>query len=206
MADLSLDDDQKQRLAAALGTTAEDEAFAQRLATLEQIALDEYVDWILSIRRFETPAALDRHRILELFGRVRREAPTVERLANDLDISESRATSLLSRMRYGDARLIRHLTYEAALAELERQLASVTASNNRKDIWVTAETGRVVSEANTAIMLDYEGRGENGAFAGAELASRPAATRTGQEWVASERMWGFIVEWIRAAANRLQDA
>jgi hypothetical protein len=194
-----------ERLAAALGTTVDDEAFTQRVARLEQIALDEYVDWILSVRRFETPAALDRHRILELFGTVRQQAPTVESLANDLDISESRATSLLSRMRYGDARLIRRLTYVAANTELQKQLGSVEAFNNRKDVWVSAETGRAISEANTAIMLDHDARKEGGRFAGAELAERPSATRTGQEWVASERMWELILAWIEAAAERLGD-
>jgi hypothetical protein len=195
-----------QRLAAGLGTEVDSEAFAERVELLEQIALDEYVEWILSLRRFETSAALDRHRILELFGKVRQQAPTVESLADDLDISESRATSLLSRMRYGDARLIRRLTYVAAQAELRRQLASVEPFNNRKDVWVSAETGRTISEANTAIMLDHGARKDGGRFAGAELAERPSATRTGQEWVASERMWDLILAWIQAAAERLGDA
>jgi hypothetical protein len=205
VAKLSLTKPEKQRLAAALGTTVASEVFAERVVLLEQIALDEYVDWLLSVRRFETAAALDRHRILELFGTVRQEAPTVESLADDLDISESRAASLLSRMRYGDARLIRRLTYVAALAELQRQLASVEAFNNRKDVWVSAETGRAVSEANTAIMLDHDARKEGGSFAGAELAERPSATRTGQEWVASELMWELIIAWIEASVERLGD-
>jgi hypothetical protein len=205
MAELSLGDPDKARLAAALGTTVEAAEFTERLTLLEQLALDEYVDWILSRHRFETTAALDRHRILELFGRIRREAPTIESLANDLDISEARATSLLSRMRYGDARQIRRLTYVAAKAELDRQLASAALSNNRKDVWVTAETGRAISEANTAIMLDKEARKPGQPLARAELAVRMSATRTGQEWVASKDMWELIGKWLDAAAERLSD-
>jgi hypothetical protein len=180
LAELDLTESEEKRLAAALGTTVDDDAFSERVDALEQVALDEYVDWLLSRRRFETAASLDRHRLLALFGRIRNEAPTVEALANDLDISESRATSLLSRMRYGDARMIRQLTYEAARAELGRQLATVEVSNGRKDIWVSADTGRVVNEANTAIMMDQEGRQEGGPLEGAELAERPSSTRTGQ--------------------------
>jgi hypothetical protein len=200
---LSLSDNERERLARALGTTAGGESFNERVAQLEQLALDEYVDWILSRRRFTTPAELDLHRILELFGKIRNEAPTIEALANELEISESRATSLLSRMRYGEARLIRRLTYAAARAELSRQLEAVEAVNARKDIWVSVETGRAISEANTAIMLDHEGRRDGGVFEGAELAERPFATRTGQEWVASERMWELIDGWLEQRVEQL---
>jgi hypothetical protein len=205
LAELSLTENERKRLAAALGTTVDDNAFDERVAELEQIALDEYVDWLLSRRRFETAASLDRHRLLALFGRIRKEAPTVEALANDLAISESRATSLLSRMRYGDARMIRKLTCEAARVELQRQLATVEATNGRKDIWVTADTGRVVDEANTAIMMDQQGRQDGGPLEGAELAQRPASSRTGQEWVASEKMWELIDGWLEEQVNRLGD-
>jgi hypothetical protein len=203
MADLSLSSDDRARLAEALGCEVDTETFEERVGLLEQLALDEMVNWVLGRQRFETISALDRHRILEIFARVRRQAPTVEALANELAISESRATSMLSRMRYGEARLIRRLTYEAALADVRTRVANVAVHNNRKFIWVTSETGRAIDEANTSIMMDYEGRREGGRYVGAEKAERTSVTRTGQEWSASERMWQYIETRIAESAEQL---
>ena len=150
-----LSEAEKRRLAAALGTSVDDpEKFASAEEQLREVAYDEMVDWILGRRRFESTSALDRHRVLTLFAEVREQAPTVEALANDLDIAESRAVSMLSRMRYGDARLIRGLTYRAAVTELEAQIAAGDAEQGQKLVWVSADTGRLVDEANGSIMRD----------------------------------------------------
>lgn len=186
-----------------LGTTPEADDFTPRLERLREMAFAEIVDWALSRRRFESVSALDMHRILGLFGDIRDEAPTVELLANDLSISESRAVALVSRMRYGDARRIRRLTYVAARRDLDAQLASAAAKSGRKLIWVKSDTGRVIDEANTAIMVDQLGRGEGGAYEGAEKAERTDSTRTGQSWSASERMWTLIGAWIDTQAAEL---
>ena len=127
----------------------------------------------------------------------------MELLADELNIGESRGVALLSRMRYGDARLIRRLTYKAAHADLEAQLASAASKGGGKLIWVKSDTGRIIDEANTAIMVDQLGRGEGGRYVGAEKAERTDSTRTGQSWSASDRMWTLIAGWIEAQAARL---
>lgn len=194
---------EQRRLAAALGTTPDAEAFASRLERLTEIALRELVDWAIARRRFESVSAIDMHRILALFGEIREEAPTVELLANQLNISESRAVALLSRMRYGEMRLIRRLTYLAAHRDLDAQLQSATSKSGRKIVWVKSDTGRIVDEANTAIMIDQLGRGEKGRYAGAEKAERTDSTRTGQAWTASDRMWELIAGWIETESATL---
>jgi hypothetical protein len=203
MPTVNLKEDEERRLAAVLGTEPSTEDFRARLEQLEGLALRELIDWAISRRRFESVSAIDMHRILAIFGEIREEAPTVELLANQLSISESRAVALLSRMRYGDARLIRRLTYLAARSDLDAQLASAPSKNGRKAVWVTSDTGRIIDEANTAIMIDQVGRAEGGQYKGAEKAERTDSTRTGQSWTASETMWKFIVGWIDAQAQTL---
>jgi len=151
---VDLTPDERRRLAAALGTTSDAADYESRLELFKELAMRELVDWAISRRRFESVSAIDVHRILALFGEIREEAPTVEALANELSISESRAVALLSRMRYGDARLIRRLTYVAAGRDLQAQLASAALKSGRKLIWVKSDTGRIIDEANTAIMVD----------------------------------------------------
>ena len=200
---LELTADEERRLAAALGTTPNADTFSGRVQQLQAFALRELIDWAIARRRFESVSAIDVHRILTIFGEIREEAPTVELLANQLSISESRAVALLSRMRYGDARLIRRLTYLAARRDLDVQLASAAAMAGRKVVWVKSDTGRIVDEANTAIMIDQVGRADGGQHEGAEKAERTDSTRTGQSWTASEKMWGFILAWIEAQAKTL---
>ncbi len=151
---MDLTPDERRRLAAALGTTSDAADYEPRLGLFKELAMRELVDWAISRRRFESVSAIDVHRILALFGEIREEAPTVEALANELSISESRAVALLSRMRYGDARLIRRLTYVAAGRDLQAQLASAALKSGRKLVWVKSDTGRIIDEANTAIMVD----------------------------------------------------
>ncbi len=151
---MDLTPDERRRLAAALGTTSDAADYESRLELFKELAMRELVDWAISRRRFESVSAIDVHRILTLFGEIRDEAPTVEALANELSISESRAVALLSRMRYGEARLIRRLTYVAAGRDLQAQLTSAALKSGRKLVWVKSDTGRIIDEANTAIMVD----------------------------------------------------
>jgi hypothetical protein len=69
---LGLSDAEKQRLARALGTAPESDEFVSRVEALSNEAIREVVDWILARTRFE----LERHRIPQIFGKIRREAPT----------------------------------------------------------------------------------------------------------------------------------
>jgi hypothetical protein len=189
---MSLSENEKRRLALALGTTLDGE-FEARLEQLKEVALDELVDWILARRRFDSISAIDRHRVLQIFGAIRKEAPTVQALVEQIGISESRAVSLLSRLRYGEARTVRALMITGALREIEEALGSAgELASGRKFIWVSADTGRMIDEANTAIMLDHAGRASGGRFEGAEKAERAEASRTGQAWSTTTKMWNYI--------------
>lgn len=198
---IPLNEDDLDQLAQALGISKDDvEAFEERLASLSEFALHEYVDWILARRRFESPSALDRHRILEIFGSIREEAPTVEKLVDDLGVSESRAVSLLSRLRYGHARLVRRLQYKAAATEIRECLQIPEEHEARLHLGVTPDTGRIIDEANTAIMMAVIERQPGGRYEGAEKAVRVEAARTGHFWSSKEAMWDMILEWIDARA------
>jgi hypothetical protein len=193
---LGLSKAEKQRLARALGAVPGNEDAAKRVEQLAKLALRELVDWILARTRYESISALERHRVLQIFGQIRGEAPTVESLSNELDISESRAVSFLSRMKFGAARLIRGLQYASAKGELKAQLDTGDRHDGRKHVWISADTGRRIEEANTAIMMDQLGRRNGGAYEQAEKAERVDTTRTGQYWSASDRMWRYIVSWL----------
>jgi hypothetical protein len=195
---------EERRLAIALGVSPDDQsAVDDAKKELANLAYDEFVDWILGRRRFESVSALDRHRVLSLFALIRKEAPTVEALANELEISESRAVSMLARMRYGDARTIRALAYQAAKAELEVRVPEGDTNDGLRLVWVTADTGRLVDEANGSIMLDLEGRQEGGPYAGAQLARRVEAVRGSQQWEAADSMWEMIQRWLMERAEQL---
>jgi hypothetical protein len=199
-----LSESEERRLAIALGAAPDDETAVEKAKKeLESLAYDEFVDWILGRRRFESVSALDRHRILNIFGRVRGQAPTVEVLANELDISESRAVSMLSRMRYGDARTIRALTYKAAAEEVATRWPEAHDEGGLKQVWVTADTGRLVDEANGSIMLDREGQQQGGSYEGAQLARKLEAARGSQQWEATEKMWEMIQSWLAERAEDL---
>lgn len=94
---LGLTEAELDRLAHALGAPKTQEAFDQRLEALQELALREWVDWILSKRRFDSISSLERDRLLLIFGKVRTEAASTEALVEEFDITESRAVSLLSR-------------------------------------------------------------------------------------------------------------
>lgn len=179
-----------------LGTQAEAPDHEQRIDTLRELAFEEYVDWLLARKRFESVSALDHKRILEVFSRIRVEAPSVETLSNDFGISESRAVSMLSRMRYGSARIIRQLQYAAAGTEIQEQRQNVAAEDGLLFLWLRRETARIVEEANTAIMRDTAARQANGKYEGAELARKSEPGRYDEQWSASPKMWDHIVSWI----------
>lgn len=130
LAGLKLGPEQLEQLKTALGSPTTEEEFAQRLLKIGAAALKEYVDWMLAIRRFSSSSELDAARVLEIFAHVRVEPPTVESLAAELAIPESRAMALLSRMRYGDARMLRSLAFTAAAAKI-RQWIDLSDAGDR---------------------------------------------------------------------------
>lgn len=199
-----LSDSETLRLARALGTSPDDSAaFSKAEKNLREAAYEEIVDWILGRRRFESISALDRHRVITIFAKIRQEAPTVEALANEFEISESRAVSMVSRMRYGDARLIRGLAYRAAIQELEVQIPAGTEDHGQRLVWVSTDTARLVDEANGSIMRDIEGQKPGGPYAKPQLARREESGRISQQWRAAPRTWDMIVHWLNERAQEL---
>ncbi|HWP64186.1 MAG TPA: hypothetical protein VNO86_12015, partial [Candidatus Binatia bacterium] len=64
----NLDSSDRDRLARALGVKqADDPTFQQRLQALGAMALEEWVDWILSRRRPSTVSSLELERLIVIF-------------------------------------------------------------------------------------------------------------------------------------------
>lgn len=193
---MELSTEEGERLAAMLGTTVGAADYSEKLEQLKELAFEEYVEWLLARRRFESVSALDHKRVLEVFSKIRGEAPSVSILANEFDLSESRAVSMLSRMRYGNARVIRQLQYEAARRELRAQREGVGLDNGLNYLWLKRETARIVEEANTSIMRDTTARSAGGRFEGAELARKTEPGRFDEQWATTPKMWDLIDLWI----------
>lgn len=198
---MDLSKEEEQRLAAMLGADVGTADYEARVEKLKELAFAEYVDWLLARRRFESVSALDHKRILEVFSQIRREAPSVAILANEFDVSESRAVSMLSRMRYGNARIIRQLAREAACRELKEQRQTASLDNGLNYLWLRRETARLVEEANTSIMRDTESRKPGGKYEGAELARRTEPGRFDEQWATTPKMWDLIEAWIGAQSS-----
>lgn len=111
--------------------------------------------------------------------------------------------SLLSRMRFGAARRIRGLRYASAKQELENQLSSGDKDDGQIHVWVSRDTGRLIEEANTAIMIDQQAKRAGGKYEGAVKANRVERTGTGQAWQATEKMWHYILDWLEEQATSL---
>lgn len=120
--------------------------------TLCRVAFDEIISWLLGKRRFDGISALDQHRVLHLFATITGEAPSVEEIVNALGIPEARAVAMLSRLRYGEARLLRALVYKSAAREIRERLNGAPISSGRKTIYVSVDKGSCIEEANMTIM------------------------------------------------------
>jgi hypothetical protein len=196
LSELGLTVAEQAALRGALGAQ-DDKALAERLARLRKNALSEYVEWLTGRRRFNSLSELDTYRILHLFLDIREQVPTVESLVSEIGLSAGRATSLLSRLRYGEARALRKLAMREAHAELVRQLDAAQENSGRKAVWVSAEVYDIVFEAAGEIMQATEEHATGRKWVQAEMPtgnrSRFVSTVT-----AATKMWGYVLSVIES--------
>ena len=194
---LGLDAADASRLATALGATTNDET-VKRLSTLQELALREWVEWILSIKRFATISELDGARVLALFLTIRAEYPTIDQLVDELGIPSSRAVSLLGRLKYGEGRALGRLARESAIEEIQRRLSERSADGDgRKALLLTKSAYDEAEVADFEIMSEPQLHGKGKRFAGAEAADFSSKTRQGGTVRASEKMWEYMVDVIK---------
>jgi len=195
-----LNENEQAILARALGTEKDSDDFESRLSELVGLAFQELTEWILGHQRFNSVTELDKNRILKLFLDVRKEPPTVESLVNEFGIPEGRAANMLARMRYGEARRLRTLTYEATSKKIATELPHAESIGGRKTIFLDRQTFDCVREANSEIMLDSASRKKGGKFEGAEQIEG-SPDRWGSHCTASTKMWSHIATWLKCRAK-----
>lgn len=192
LAGLGLGLEHLERLKAALGSPSTEEEFARRLLQIGDAALKEYVEWMLAIRRFSSSSQLDAARVLEIFAHVRVEPPTVESLATELAIPESRAMALLSRMRYGDARMLRSLAFRAAAVKIGQWVDMSRPPGESQTAWLDRDSMNCVRESAAEIMLVPGATAPGGLYPRAEL-PRYVQDRYGGSAEARTEMWQYIL-------------
>src|SRR5260221_5505872 len=118
-----------------------------RLRTLAILGLTELADWIIGRKRFATVSENDISRVLKIFLKIREEAPSLESLANDFAIPESRGRSMLSRMNYGEARGMKALVYKRTAQWLRNELAKTKTVKERKSLTVDVQRLACINDA-----------------------------------------------------------
>ena len=63
----------------------------EKLQLVTELAVKEYVEWLIAAKRFSTISELDTDRFLHLYLEVRKEVPTVDSL---VDIDDETGSSL----------------------------------------------------------------------------------------------------------------
>lgn len=198
---LALRPDEEAALEIALGAQKDSDEFAERLETLSTIALREYIEWIVGRRRFNSVPESDGSRIRSIFLELRKEPPTAEQLVDGFGLSEPRATSLLSRLRYGEARKLRLLAYSAAADVIETGAAAATEDEDgRKTLYLDRDVWDVANEASWQIMRQPAKHEKDAEYDGAEW-PEASVTRYGCTVRAPSAMWNYIVEWLRGAGG-----
>src|SRR5208282_1631278 len=124
---LHLDAAERESLANALGVTdtTDTDLFLARLRMLQTVAFQEVVDWLIGRTRYSSVSESDMHRVIELFLTIRKEAPSVDQLVSELAMPAGRATSLLTRMRYGGGKELTSLAMKSSAVRLDKRLKVV---------------------------------------------------------------------------------
>jgi hypothetical protein len=198
--ELSLRPEETSALESALGSREGEPKFAERLEGLAGLALREYLLWITGRRRFNSIPESDGTRVRSIFLELRGEPPTVEQLVDGFGFSEPRATSLLSRLRYGDARKLRVLAYAAAAKTIEASQASASEEDGRKTLYLPRDVWDIANEASWHIMSQPEKQAKAGEYEGAEW-PEASVTRYGCTVRASSAMWNHVVRWLEQAGT-----
>ena len=198
--ELRLQSVERRALIRSLGLEDDGPEFGKRLAVLAQLALEEWVDWIVGRHRFNSVSENDKARVLRLFLDVRKEPPTLQVLVNDLGIPEGRGTSMLSRMRYGDARRLRALGYRKTHSDLSGRLQGDEESGGRKTLFIEKQSWDYIQEAAWEIMRDTAKHAKGQQYEGAEF-PEGSVDRWGGTCKASVGMWDYILDWLDQRAT-----
>ena len=191
--DAGLSKDDIPGLKQALGASDEADLEA-RLLAVRSLAFAEFIDWALAKRRFGSVSELDSSRVLALYLRVRREPLTAASLVEDLAIPQARATNMVGRLKYGEARALAALSFAAAAAEVQARLAEVSEVGGRKSITVDRDIVDRIGEVAFAIMsAPVSEHNKGGRFESAEQPTVMSSGRWGATVTASTKMWGYIV-------------
>lgn len=203
--ELQLNPAERQILARALGVTSiSDPVFPERLLRLRTAALRELVDWIIGRTRYSSVSENDMHRVVELFLKIRQEAPSVDQLVSELTIPAARATSLLARIRYGEGRELTALALKTSAAKLTEKLRDAPAESNRKSVWVDGDTLSRIRRVAMLIMLSApENHGKGGKFQEAQFPEFTSYGRDGGVAKTTIKMWEYIVRVLAEGAEGL---
>jgi hypothetical protein len=184
-------------LARLLGLeSAADAEFPSRVAELAAVAFEEVSAWATGRRRDSTLGEIERRRVLRLFAEIRRQPATIERLVEELGFTESRARTMVGRLRFSDARLLRGLTLREAHGDLEDRRANAVHVAQQLQVNLPKSTYAAVREAESDILLD-----EHGKYPGATAVN--ATVRGYVVCLATEKMWRLVSNWLDTRATEL---
>jgi hypothetical protein len=149
-----VDEAQQRELATVLGLNdIDDSRYPERVTNVAKAAFEEIVAWATARDRPSVTSEIERRRVLRLFAEIRREPVTVEALVDELAFTEGRARTMVSRMRYSDARMLRGLAYRAAHDDLVARVSAREAKDGMKSVRLPKATYEAVREAEAEILL-----------------------------------------------------
>jgi hypothetical protein len=181
----------------------DDDALARRLLQARALAFKEWVDWANAVQRFSSLSELDMFRVLNLFLKVRQTAPSVEALVEELAIPQGRATSMIGRMKYGQARELMRLSYQQAAADVQNRVNDAKEDvHHRKAIVVSREiVDRLQAIDYEIFSLPSRERTKGGRFESAERIGIQPSGRYGATVTASKPMWQYLIAELNRRAN-----
>lgn len=203
--ELGLNQVERERLARALGAASPDDpSFAERLLKLRTAAFKEVAEWMIGKTRYSSVSENDMHRVIELFLKIRLEAPSVDQLVSDLTIPAARASSLLARIRYGEGRELTALALKTSAAKLVEKLHEARDESSTQAVWIDSDTLSHIRHVAMLIMLsDPRNREKNGKFQGAQFPEFTSYGRDGGTAKTTTKMWEYIVQGLEQGAQVL---
>jgi len=203
---LHLDAAERESLANALGVTdtTDTDLFLARLRMLQTVAFQEVVDWLIGRTRYSSVSESDMHRVIELFLTIRKEAPSVDQLVSELAMPAGRATSLLTRMRYGGGKELTSLAMKSSAVRLDKRLKVVQPEGNRKSLWVDGDTLAQIRHVSMIIMQadpQYHNKGQK--FQTAQFPEFTSYGREGGVVKTTITMWNHIIAVLQTGGERI---
>ncbi len=186
----------------ALCGAESDSLFEDRLSKLAIQGLIELADWILGRKRFGTITESDMNRVLKIFLEIRQDAPTLQSLTEDFGIPETRGRSMLSRMNYGEARVMKMMSYKHTAAKLEDKFL-IDDKKGRFSLTVDAESLKCINDAVWEITANPNHRDKESVYKDAEW---PVVEHKGTHGAivhAKKEMWKHIRNWLKEKAEEI---